>query len=239
MRTILPDHERHRYPDHRYNGPDFPGTAKNGGCPEFSQLHILDNKGRTVTIIKEAENGEYVVNGISHKSKYYFLLETNKEEIPNPIYITIVNEEGEHRYEARLGESGYYELVKQPGEDKIEEVKEEVVEVELKEEEEALTVQRGILDQAEFRALALAFDQKVVAIRDKQREKERELANISDLNRQFFQTETRAVILKVLKENQVGVLVDTRAVIWSAPETDLTDQIISRIDADLGVGPDR
>ncbi|MDG1532604.1 MAG: OmpH family outer membrane protein [Paracoccaceae bacterium] len=115
----------------------------------------------------------------------------------------------------------------------------ERVSVELKEEEEALTVQRGILDQAEFRALALAFDQKVVAIRDKQREKERELANISDLNRQFFQTETRAVILKVLKENQVGVLVDTRAVIWSAPETDLTDQIISRIDADLGVGPDR
>ena len=150
-----PDRDKDGIADLMDECPDFPGSAKNGGCPEFSQLHILDNKGRTVTIIKEAENGEYVVNGISHKSKYYFLLETNKEEIPNPIYITIINEEGEHRYEARLGESGYYELVKQPGEDKIEEVKEEVVEVELKEEE------RKVVDEA-FGALEFETGKSII-----------------------------------------------------------------------------
>ena len=151
-----PDRDKDGIPDLMDECPDLAGSPKNGGCPEFSQLHVLDNKGRTVTVIKEAENGEYVVNGISHKSKYYFLLETNKEEIPNPIYITIVNEEGEHRYEARLGDSGYYELVKQPGEDNIEEVaEEEVVEVVLEEE------QRKVVDEA-FGALEFENGKSII-----------------------------------------------------------------------------
>jgi len=130
-----PDRDKDGIADLMDECPDIPGSAKNGGCPKISQLHILDNKGRTVTIVNELENGEYSVNGISHKYKYYFLLETNKKEVPDSIYITIVNQDGEHRSQARLGESGYYELVKQAVKDEKQDEKQEVIEIELKEEE--------------------------------------------------------------------------------------------------------
>ena len=107
-----PDRDRDGIVDLQDECPDIPGTIYNGGCPEFSQLHILDNRGRTVTVVNENSSGEFIVRGLPHDNNYYYLLESRKEEIPNPIYITIINGEGEHRIEAELGESGFYEVKK-------------------------------------------------------------------------------------------------------------------------------
>ena len=128
-----PDRDRDGIADLQDECPDIPGTIYNGGCPEFSQLHIIDNRGRTVTVVNEDKNGNFIVRGIPHNNNYYYLLESRKDEVPNPIYITIINGEGEHKIEASLGKSGYYEVKKPVVE--VEEPEAEVVEQEVQEEE--------------------------------------------------------------------------------------------------------
>ena len=150
-----PDRDRDGIADLQDECPDIPGTIYNGGCPEFSQLHVIDNRGRTVTIVNEHSNGEYIVRGIPHNSAYYYLVESRKDEIPNPIYITIVNQEGEHRIEASLGKSGYYEVKKPKVENTdVEDVEEETTQDEVlpiqeeKEEVVLATEERKVVDQA-------------------------------------------------------------------------------------------
>ena len=60
------------------------------------------------------------------------------------------------------------------------------IEAELTAEEQALTDQRKLLPAEEFRALADAFDAKVVEIRRSQDAKARDLARLNEIEQQTF-----------------------------------------------------
>jgi len=112
------------------------------------------------------------------------------------------------------------------------------IESDLTEEERRLTEQRRSLPPAEFRALADDFDQKVQALRREQDAKARMLGDLSDNRRRQFLAEAEPVLAELMREAGAAVILDKRQVLLAAEVIDITETAISRIDAEIGEGPD-
>lgn len=107
------------------------------------------------------------------------------------------------------------------------------IETQLIEEERELTAKRAELAPEAFRDLAEAFDAKVVAIRRAQDEKARALSQKRDGAQQRFYREIVPILTEIVRERRAVAVLETRAVVLSADQIDITDAAIARIDARL------
>lgn len=105
------------------------------------------------------------------------------------------------------------------------------IEADLTAEEKALTEERPRLDAATFREKADAFDKKVVAIRQEQDNKARDLVQRREAVRQGFFKDALPILTEIVRAHGAVVVMETRAVILSADQIDITDEAIARIDA--------
>jgi len=107
------------------------------------------------------------------------------------------------------------------------------IEAELLAEERDLTERRPELPPEEFRALADAFDEKVQRLREQQDQKERELAQFREAERQRFFQEVAPVLSDIVRERGALVILERRDVFLSADSIDVTDEAIGRLDTAL------
>ncbi|MBK1635078.1 OmpH family outer membrane protein [Rhodovulum adriaticum] len=107
------------------------------------------------------------------------------------------------------------------------------IEAELTEEERALTEQRPILPPEEFRALAQAFDEKVVAIRRAQDKKGLELTQRRERLQQEFYRDALPIIAGLVRDSGAVLVMDRSAALLVADQIDITDAAIAQIDAQL------
>ena len=110
------------------------------------------------------------------------------------------------------------------------------IEAELSEEERALTDQRPDMDPVDFRRVADAFDERVEAIRTTQEQREVDLAQRSESERQRFITLLRPVFEAVLSESGAVVVLEKRTVFASSSALDVTDRVIAQANLMLGDG---
>ncbi|MGB3316605.1 MAG: OmpH family outer membrane protein [Albidovulum sp.] len=112
------------------------------------------------------------------------------------------------------------------------------IEAELTAEEKALTEQRATMEPAAFRVAADAFDAKVTDIRQRQDTKVRAIGQIQEAERQTFFTAAFPVIEEVVRSRGALAVLDSRAIFLAADAIDITDDLVSQIDAALGAGTD-
>jgi len=110
------------------------------------------------------------------------------------------------------------------------------IEEQLIAEEKDLTERRPKMGPEEFRKLADAFDEKVVAIRRAQDDKERSLTQTVDRQRQAFFENSFGVLALLVQESGAVAILDSRSIVLSSNAIDITDIAITRIDAALGDG---
>ncbi|RYH10339.1 OmpH family outer membrane protein [Tropicimonas sp. IMCC6043] len=103
-------------------------------------------------------------------------------------------------------------------------------------EEKALTEKRKEVAPEEFRALADAFDEKVVKLREEQDAKIEALQRRRDLERRVFTGRILPILSEIVQSSGAVAILDDRAVILSADSIDITDRAIRRIDEVLGDG---
>lgn len=112
------------------------------------------------------------------------------------------------------------------------------IEAALEEEERSLTAKRETLTPEEFRVLADAFDEKVVALRtDRDTAQNNFVQRYEDAQRSFFQ-QIGPVLGQMMQERGAVVIMDKRSVLLSVNAIDVTEDAIERIDATLGDGTD-
>jgi len=110
------------------------------------------------------------------------------------------------------------------------------IEADLIGEERMLTERRAEVPPEEFRALADAFDAKVVALRRAQDAKARALQRREEAERQAFFEAVLPVLAEVMADLGGAVILDDRAVFLSSGQIDMTDAAIARVDAAIGDG---
>lgn len=111
------------------------------------------------------------------------------------------------------------------------------IEAELSAEEQDLANRRATMAAQEFRALADAFDAKVVEIRRNQDAKLRDLNRLSDAERQAFFTAVAPILRDYLLASEGAVaILDRRAILVAADAIDITDEAIALVDTRLGAG---
>ena len=106
----------------------------------------------------------------------------------------------------------------------------------LRDEEQALTEQRKTLPTDEFRALADAFDKKVVRLREEQDARIGDLQRQQEDDRLSFQRRVLPILSELIRDSGAVAILDNRAVILSAESIDVTDRAIARINEVLGDG---
>ena len=110
------------------------------------------------------------------------------------------------------------------------------IEEQLKTEEQSLTERRPKLPPADFRVLADQFDTRVESIRSAQAQKSVDLNTWAEDERKRFFTAVYPVLLTMADELGAAVVLDQRSVIITSAVADLTDQALTRVDAELGDG---
>ena len=110
------------------------------------------------------------------------------------------------------------------------------IESELAAEEKALTDERPGMEPAAFREKADAFDTKVTRIRGEQEAKALALAEERDNAQRRFLAVARPVLEELMVESGAVVLLDTRSVLLSTRNVDVTDEAVRRIDLAIGEG---
>jgi Skp family chaperone for outer membrane proteins len=110
------------------------------------------------------------------------------------------------------------------------------LEAELVTEERALTEARPTTPPEQFRSLADAFDARVEGIRAAQEAKSRAIAAYRDAERQRFLEVALPILAQVVFEAGAVAVLDTRAIVLSIDEIDITDRVLARLDAELGDG---
>ena len=108
------------------------------------------------------------------------------------------------------------------------------IEAELVAEELDLTERRSTMDQAAFRVLADAFDEKVQRIRAEQDAKQRSLQRAREADRQLFIDTIAPILSAIGRERGAVVILERRNVLLSSDNIDITEEAISRINATLG-----
>ncbi len=105
------------------------------------------------------------------------------------------------------------------------------IEEQLIAEEKQLTEERESLEPEVFRQKAMAFDEKVVALRASQDEKTRQLLAKRETLQQSFYQAALPVLTEIIRERGALVVLDTRSVFLSSGQVDITNEAITRIDA--------
>lgn len=106
----------------------------------------------------------------------------------------------------------------------------------LREEELALTAQRGEMAADVFRIEAEAFDEKAQGIRRAQDAKEAALENTLIEGRNQFLEATRPILGQLMVDRGAFAILDRRSVLLSLGSIDVTDEAIARINAAIGDG---
>ena len=107
---------------------------------------------------------------------------------------------------------------------------------ELSEREAELTARRPTLSPEAFRAEADAFNAEVSEIRDQQDRKSRQIGQFQEAEQGRFYDLVVPILDTLLRDVGAKVLLDTRIVLLTTEDVDLTDQAVERIDAELGDG---
>ena len=106
----------------------------------------------------------------------------------------------------------------------------------LTEEEQSIAARRATMTPEAFRAEADAFDEKVVAIRQAQDQKEAEIQAELDALRRAFDDDVRPILGQIMRERGATVMMGRRDVILYFGAIDITDIAIATVDAQLGDG---
>ena len=104
-------------------------------------------------------------------------------------------------------------------------------------EEGELTKLRDSMSPEEFRARAEEFDKRVVEVR---RERDKLLTDLQhefDQGRNSFLQAVLPVLAKLMQERGAVVVLDQRAIFVSADSIDVTQELIGRVDVEVGAGP--
>ncbi|KJZ20108.1 OmpH family outer membrane protein [Loktanella sp. S4079] len=120
----------------------------------------------------------------------------------------------------------------------IEEVQEENDQIvaTLTEEERSLTQRRPDMDPVDFRAEADAFDDKVEEVRRVRAAKNIELQTRDAEQRSEFEDRVQGIIANVMIERNAVIVMEQRNVVMSVRAANITDDVIVRVDAELGDG---
>lgn len=108
------------------------------------------------------------------------------------------------------------------------------IEAELEREERDLTEKRKVLPAEDFRLLAEAFDQKVVRVRRTQNSKANDLGEQLDTARREFSERVQPILLQLMREKGITFILDEQAVVFALSSGDVTDEVIARVDAEIG-----
>jgi Skp family chaperone for outer membrane proteins len=103
-------------------------------------------------------------------------------------------------------------------------------------EEKALTQQRGTLDPAEFRKQAEAFDIRATEVR---RERAKVVENLNawaEADRAAFYRAALPLMGEMMQERGAVAVLDRRTVFVSLDAIDLTQDLVARLNKDLGDG---
>ncbi|KGJ06200.1 periplasmic chaperone for outer membrane proteins Skp [Paracoccus halophilus] len=103
-------------------------------------------------------------------------------------------------------------------------------------EEQELTALRPTLPAEEFRRRADEFDQRVVEIRRERDEALRDLQAQADEGRNAFFRAALPVLADLMAERGVVAVLDRRSIFVAAESIDVTDELIARVDAEIGAG---
>ncbi|WP_342075835.1 OmpH family outer membrane protein [Yoonia sp. SS1-5] len=106
----------------------------------------------------------------------------------------------------------------------------------LREEELALTEQRAEMTPELFRQEADAFDEKVQELRRTRDAKNQELQVASAEARSRFEERVQGIVANIMLERNALMVMEQRNVILSVRAANITDDVITRIDAQLGDG---
>lgn len=110
----------------------------------------------------------------------------------------------------------------------------ERLELELETEERELAELRQTLDTEEFQERAIAFDAKVVRIRQEHAQKSEALSlQVEDARKEFF-ANVVPIVAQIMGERGALLVFEQRNVLFTGPGIDITDDVIRRID---NVGP--
>lgn len=98
-------------------------------------------------------------------------------------------------------------------------------------EEQALTEQRAQLTPEEFRVLADAFDEKVVATRRAQEERGAALVQRAERRQREFLRQIGPILLQILEETGASAVIEQRGLLISKQDLNITGEVIKRLDA--------
>ncbi|WP_394182064.1 OmpH family outer membrane protein [Yoonia maritima] len=106
----------------------------------------------------------------------------------------------------------------------------------LTEEERSLTQRRPDMAPEDFRAEADAFDDKVQEVRRVRDAKNIELQTKNAEQRTVFEDRVQGIIANVMIERGAVIVMEQRNVVMSVRAANITDDVIVRVDAELGDG---
>ena len=106
----------------------------------------------------------------------------------------------------------------------------------LREEELSLTERRPQMTREAFQAEADAFDAKVQEVRRARDAKNVELQAAERTARLTFQNRVQGIVADVMIERGASLVMEQRNVVLSVRAANITDDVIVRIDAQLGDG---
>lgn len=110
------------------------------------------------------------------------------------------------------------------------------IQAELTAEERELTNQREGMDPKAFRAIADAFDARVVQIRNEQEQKALNIELRRQREQEAFIRAASPILTALMQEAGANVIFERRDVLLSNPAIDVTAQAIKRLNEMLGDG---
>ena len=103
-------------------------------------------------------------------------------------------------------------------------------------EESALTAARATMEPEAFRDAAEAFNERAQQIRASREDEQTRLVNLRDTERAQFIDRIQPLIAQMMVERGAVVTMDRRSVIRAIGSANATEDVIARIDRDLGDG---
>ncbi|WP_294222393.1 OmpH family outer membrane protein [uncultured Shimia sp.] len=110
------------------------------------------------------------------------------------------------------------------------------IQAELTAEERALTDKRGEMEAGAFRAVAEAFDARVVQIRKEQDQKAANLEQRRQREQEAFIRVVSPVLTALMRDAGASVILERRDVLLGDPAVDVTSFAIERLNQMLGDG---
>ena len=103
-------------------------------------------------------------------------------------------------------------------------------------EEATLTEQRGTLDPAEFRRLAEAFDTRATEVRRQRAQVVQDLNAWAEADRAAFYRAALPLMGEMMQERNAVAVLDRRTLFVSMDAIDMTQDLVKRLNAELGDG---